>query len=166
MSHLEPLPLSLTDYLRGAYNVSGFSPDKSTKVGAILVNAPGEIISITYNLPLVSLSEGYSREDKYTYTVHAEERAILLAAKRGVSTEASTLYCPWAACHDCAKAIVVAGIKKVVAHGDALDKTPDRWADSIQAATRLFEENGVEYVKFYGKIGECQNLFNGEIWYP
>jgi hypothetical protein len=58
------------------------------------------------------------------------------------------------------------GIKEVVAHGDAIDKTPERWADSINAAMRLFEENGVIYTKVYGKIGDCENLFDGEIWYP
>ena len=166
MSHLEKSRLSSTDYLQGAYNVAKNSPDVSTKVGAILVNSDGEIISMSYNSPLVNLPTNASREDKYKYTSHAEEKAILVAARLGCSTRGATLYCPWAACHDCAKAIVVSGIKEVVAHGDAIDKTPERWADSINAAMRLFEENGVIYTKVYGKIGDCENLFDGEIWYP
>ena len=47
-------------------------------------------------------------------TIHAEENAIIQAAKFGVSIEGSTLYCKMEPCRACAMSIVAAGIKKVV----------------------------------------------------
>lgn len=48
-------------------------------------------------------------------TVHAEMNAILQAAKMGVSVEKATLYCSMEPCLNCAKAIIQAGIVRVVA---------------------------------------------------
>ena len=48
------------------------------------------------------------------YAVHAEQNAIIQAAKLGVSIEGSTLYCTHQPCVLCAKMIVNAGIVRVV----------------------------------------------------
>lgn len=47
-------------------------------------------------------------------TVHAEVNAIIQCARFGVVTEGSTLYCTHAPCVHCSKAIVNAGIVRVV----------------------------------------------------
>jgi dCMP deaminase len=47
-------------------------------------------------------------------TMHAELNAIINAAKSGVSLEGSILYCTMAPCYMCAKAIINAGIKRVI----------------------------------------------------
>jgi dCMP deaminase len=46
-------------------------------------------------------------------TLHAEENAILQAAKLGVALEGSTLYCSMTPCRNCAMAIMRVGIKEV-----------------------------------------------------
>ncbi len=46
--------------------------------------------------------------------VHAEQNAILQAAKEGISLEGSTLYVSMTPCDVCAKLIINAGIKRVV----------------------------------------------------
>ena len=51
-------------------------------------------------------------------TSHNEENAIAQAARLGVSTEGSTLYCMMTPCYTCAKLIINAGIKRVVAEKD------------------------------------------------
>lgn len=45
--------------------------------------------------------------------IHAEENAILYAARAGVSTLAATLYCTHSPCYRCARMIVQAGIQRV-----------------------------------------------------
>jgi dCMP deaminase len=51
-------------------------------------------------------------------TVHAEENAIAQAARLGVSVNGGTLYCHMTPCYVCAKLLINAGIKKVVALKD------------------------------------------------
>lgn len=51
-------------------------------------------------------------------TIHAEQNAIVQAARFGVSLEGATLYCKLMLCHVCAKLVVAAGIKRLVAQND------------------------------------------------
>ena len=48
-----------------------------------------------------------------TRTVHAEANAIAFAARKGIATEGSALYCTLAPCLDCAKLIINAGVLHV-----------------------------------------------------
>ena len=48
------------------------------------------------------------------YAVHAEQNAIIQAAKLGVSIDGATLYCTHQPCSLCAKMIINAGIRRVV----------------------------------------------------
>lgn len=48
------------------------------------------------------------------YAVHAEQNAIIQAAKLGVSVDGATLYCTHQPCSICAKMIINSGIKRVV----------------------------------------------------
>ncbi len=47
-------------------------------------------------------------------TAHAELNAITNAARVGVAVEGATLYCKFLPCYTCAKAVINAGIKRVV----------------------------------------------------
>src|SRR5574337_502632 len=47
-------------------------------------------------------------------TVHAEVAALLDAARRGVAVRGGTMYTKTFPCHDCARHIVAAGIRRVV----------------------------------------------------
>ena len=51
-------------------------------------------------------------------TTHAEQNALVSAARYGVAIEGSTLYCKMSPCYACAKLIINAGIKRVVAWKD------------------------------------------------
>lgn len=48
-------------------------------------------------------------------TAHAEMNAVCNAARHGTAIEGSTLYCKMEPCYTCAKAIINAGIVRVVA---------------------------------------------------
>lgn len=47
-------------------------------------------------------------------TIHAEQNALLQAAKLGVAIEGSTVYCNMTPCATCAKMLINTGIKRVV----------------------------------------------------
>ena len=72
------------------------------------------------------------------YAIHAEQNAIIQAAKLGVSIEGATLYCTHQPCVICAKMIVNAGIARVV-YGEGY---PD------QFALEIFQEAGVQLEKY------------------
>jgi dCMP deaminase len=153
--------------LRAAYRIAqSHSPDPSTRVGAIITTKSrifygwNRVSPGLYNFDLTD------RGLKYKIIEHAERDAIFKATKAGVSLLGATMYCPWAACCECARAIVLSGIKEVVCHGNALEKTPDRWRENIELAKKIFEAGNVTYTWWYGKLGFCKNLFDGEIWYP
>lgn len=72
------------------------------------------------------------------YAIHAEQNAIIQAAKLGISIEGATIYCTHQPCVICAKMIVNSGISKVV-YGEGY---PD------QFSLEIFKEAGVELMKF------------------
>ena len=51
-------------------------------------------------------------------TAHAETNAIVQAARFGIKTEGSTLYCMMTPCYACAKNIINAGVVRVVSEKD------------------------------------------------
>lgn len=51
-------------------------------------------------------------------TAHAETNAIIQAARFGISTNGSTLYCMMTPCYACAKNIINAGVTRVVSEKD------------------------------------------------
>jgi deoxycytidylate deaminase len=69
---------------------------------------------------------------EFNRAVHAEMAALVDAARRGVSVAGNTLYSSTFPCHDCAKHIVAAGIKRVV-YIEPYPKSlaPDLYLDSI-----------------------------------
>ena len=48
------------------------------------------------------------------YAIHAEQNAIIQAAKMGISVEGGTIYCTHQPCSICAKMIINSGIKRIV----------------------------------------------------
>jgi dCMP deaminase len=158
-------------YMRLAYNIAQEqSPDPSTKVGALLVNKYRQdvLFGVNHFLPNYPIVKDDldNRARKYKLIEHAERDVIYKAAKDRFPTKGSTLICPWAACTDCARAICLSGIKKVISHEDALTQTPDRWQEDLHIAKEMFKCSGVEYIFFKEKIGDCLNLFNGKLWEP
>ena len=63
------------------------------------------------------------------YAIHAEQNAIIQAAKVGVSTEGATIYITLQPCVICAKMLVNAGITRIVHRGEY----PDPLSQSILA---------------------------------
>lgn len=74
------------------------------------------------------------------YAIHAEQNAIIQAAKLGVSIDGATLYCTHQPCAVCAKMIVNAGIVRVVYR----EGYPDDFAREILSEGQVKLEQYVE----------------------
>ena len=72
-------------------------------------------------------NEDGSTSEHCIRTIHAEQNAVAQAARFGVSLDGATLYCKMVLCHVCARLIISAGIKRVVAEMDyhASQRTKD-----------------------------------------
>ncbi|MDD4316304.1 MAG: cytidine/deoxycytidylate deaminase family protein [Clostridia bacterium] len=102
--------------------------------GIVSCKEKGECMRKKLNIPSGTRHE-------LCYAVHAEQNAIIQAAKIGVSVEGAVMYCTHQPCTICAKMIINSGIKRVVFK----EGYPDDF--SLQ----LFEEAGVEIQK-YGEL--------------
>jgi len=72
------------------------------------------------------------------YAIHAEQNAIIQAAKLGISIDGATIYCTHQPCSVCAKMIVNVGIKRVVYE----QAYPDAFS------LEVFQEAGVQLEHF------------------
>jgi dCMP deaminase len=149
--------LTDAEYLRAAYRLARNSHDLSTQNGAILVDpSTGEVVASGWNdLPpqIRQLGERRLRPAKYLWTEHAERAALYDAASRGIRTSGLWLFCPWLACADCGRALVMSGISRVVGHDLGLHHTRGDWADSIRTADTMFAEAGVRVTRLDAPLG-------------
>ena len=166
--------------LESAYERAKGSCDPSTQNGAILRDEFALIIGYGINeFPkgVLSIPNRWERPLKYSFIEHAERNAIFAAARKGLSTYGSTLFCPWSACTDCARAIIQAGVKRLVRHTDALDRGSSRpgsgadgrgaWDESILIADQMLREAGVRITNVTGRLtSNLEMRMGGQVWTP
>ena len=138
------------------------SKDPSTQVGACIVSDDNRILSTGYN----GFPQGCSDDDfpwnrdqslgetKYNFVVHAELNAILNAG--GKSLVGSRIFVSLFPCHECAKAIIQAGVKEVVYLSDKYNGT-----ESDNASKRMLNAAGVKLTKI--KPTKAQIVLNFDI---
>tara|TARA_A100001011_G_scaffold371825_1_gene429586 strand:+ start:350 stop:799 length:450 start_codon:yes stop_codon:yes gene_type:complete len=130
-----------------AEQISGWSKDPTSKIGAVTVGNKGQVLAQGYNgFPRgMDDNELYyaNRAIKYNRIVHAEMNAIFNASYNGVSLNDSTMYVyGLPTCSNCALGVIQVGVKKVVMPKQDI---PERWQDSWNLTKSMFEEAGVEY---------------------
>jgi deoxycytidylate deaminase len=154
------------------YHRAQRSTDRSTNNGAILINEDHDPVSplvIGYNAHLPGWGdkeEHHERPLKYSVTEHAERDVIYRAAYHGICTRGLTMIANWVACPDCARGIVLPGIRRIICHKQCMDRTPPRWKEMVDLGLEMCEKNKVPIVQWDGRVGNCKNLNSGEIWYP
>ena len=124
------------------------SKDPSTQVGACIVDENNRILSTGYNgFPRGCSDDEFPwnrnadlGETKYPFVVHAELNAIL--NNRGKSLAGARIYVALFPCHECAKAIIQAGITEVIFLSDKYKST-----SSDANSRRMLECAGVKLTK-------------------
>ena len=128
-----------------AEHISTWSKDPSTKVGCVVVGEDREIRSTGFNGFPRGINDDeerlMDREKKYPLICHAEENAIMHAARIGVSLKDSTAYVTWPPCSRCARSLIQAGIREIVY--PETGKIPDRWIEDFTISDSMLNEAGV-----------------------
>lgn len=132
-------------FLRLSKEVSTWSKDPSTQVGAIICR-DNRVISLGFNGFPKSMPDKdewlNNREEKYDRIVHAEINAILFAKE---DLNGCTLYTwPMAPCKNCSTIIIQSGIKEVV----SVTNNNPRWKDSIHKSIIMYTNSNVCW-RFY-----------------
>lgn len=150
-----------------AYTTATKSPDPSSQCGASVFGANLGFIASecnTFTAGVDSSPEKLERPLKYSYVEHAERNAIYAAARIGIPPE--IMVAPWAACTECARAIVQSGISILIRHKQASDRSPERWLESIKFADDLLLAGGVEIIEFDGHLAAPAIMHCEELWTP
>ncbi|MBK64224.1 MAG: hypothetical protein CMB47_01705 [Euryarchaeota archaeon] len=128
-----------------ARHISEWSKDPSTKVGCVIVGEDREIRSTGFNgFPrgIVDTSERLEdRNQKYPMICHAEENAIMHAARIGVSLKGTMAYVTWPPCSRCSRSLIQAGVSEVIYPSDV--QIPDRWQSDFDIASEMMNEAGI-----------------------
>lgn len=135
-------------FMQLADHIAQWSKDRSSKVGAIIVDR-NMMLSTGYNgFPRGvddDIEERHQRPLKYDWVLHAEENAIINAARHGIKTHGTDMYVNWFPCSKCAGMIVNAGIKRIFC-----DKEPDFenqvFGAGFKQAIEKLTEGGVEII--------------------
>jgi|TARA_R110000764_G_scaffold17638_1_gene48334 dCMP deaminase len=136
-------------YLSLAKEVSTWSKDPSSQIGAVAVGAKGQVLAQGYNgFPRGiqhSAERLNTRELKYKFVVHAEMNLIYNATYNGVSLDGSTVYVHGLpCCSECAKGLIQVGVDQVIMPKMPED-TPQIWQDSFELTAELFKEAKVAW---------------------
>ncbi len=134
-------------YMDLAINLSRKSHCVKIQVGAVIAKDT-RIVSLGYNGPPAGThncdhewpGEGCPRSSRggCSLALHAEENAILYAAKNKTTLEEATLYVTLSPCLSCARIIYTTGIKKVF------------YINSYAAYKGLQEDEGIDFLRKFG----------------
>ena len=139
-------------FLPDAEAARGRSKDRSTKVGAVVLDDDFNIRASGYNgLPRGcddNVEARHERPTKYLWASHAEENCVANAARIGVSLKGCTLLVTSLfPCTTCSRLIIQSGIKRILAPR-IVDNS--RWDEQAKVAYEMLTEAGVE-ILYYGE---------------
>ena len=136
-------------FLQLAEQIASWSKDPSTKVGAVIVAPLNRIVSTGYNGFARNIDDSLERYDnrelKYKLVIHAEANALLFAQRN--LNDCSIYVHPFMPCSSCANLIIQSGIMRVVSLKLTKEKE-ERWKESFDLSTALFNEAGVDLVLY------------------
>lgn len=138
-------------FVKMAELVASKSKDRSTKVGVVVVGPNNEVRSTGYNGFCRGVNDEvesrHERPTKYQWTEHAERNAVYNAARVGVSLEGCTMYFNYEPipCTNCARAVIQAGVKKVVGYNRKFPgHKAGNWDADGEVSKEMLKEAGVE----------------------
>lgn len=144
--------MDLMRFLPVAQSLANLSKDPAVKVGAIVIDDDGNLLSSGWNGFPRGVEDSthrlQSRELKLCFVVHAEANAIAQAARTGARLHgASIIVTERFPCKSCAGLIIQSGIKRVYAPVMG-DDSNQQWHDEKQFASVMFNEAGVDVFEY------------------
>lgn len=130
--------------------IPSYSPNRTRKTAAIIAWPDGSTMEDVNNFPLgrkgrvQDLDERHEGEARYLWIEHAERNVLMAAARYGSVTQDATMVTPWFPYVECARAIVGAGIARLVC-------TEPDWTEArynFRIAETILREGGVE-IEFF-----------------
>lgn len=132
-------------FLDLALHIARWSKDPSTQVGCVVVGPDREIRSTGFNGFPRGIADDparlLDRVAKYPLICHAEENAIMHAARIGVALKGCSAYVTWPPCSRCARSLIQAGVSEVIHPSDL--EIPQRWQEDFDISRLMFAEAGV-----------------------
>lgn len=134
-------------FIKLAMEISTWSKDPSTKVGAIAVSPNNSVVlSQGYNGFPRGINDDYRlhiKEMKYDLIAHAEMNMIYNSTYNGVSLKDSTVYIyGLPCCSQCANALIQCGVKRIVYYVNSPNKI--KWKVSSEKAIQKFKSVNIE----------------------
>lgn len=129
-----------TRFLELAQNISAWSHDPSTKVGAVIATTDNRILSLGYNgFPRKvedTINRYENRDVKHKLVCHAERNALDNAH---FDVNGATLYSTLFTCNECAKSVIQRGITRVVSPPADMEDLRFNWREALL----MYKEAGV-----------------------
>ena len=130
-------------FIELAKHISLWSKDPSTKVGCVVVGEDREIRSTGFNGFPRGIEDNEERltdrHKKYPLICHAEENAIMHAARTGISLKNCVAYVTWPPCTRCARSLIQAGVSEIVYPKEV--EIPERWEADFDMSLNMFKES-------------------------
>jgi len=134
-------------------HISGWSEDRDFHVGCVIVSPGAQVVrAMGYNGLPRGVSAGDDRRfdraggEKFLWFEHAERNAIYNAARSGTSLEGCTAYVNRFPCADCGRALIQAGIARIVA--PPIPEADGALDYSFQVSRTMLMEAGIRLTVF------------------
>lgn len=134
-------------YMRLAREVSTWSKDPSSKIGAVAISKNNQVVlSQGYNGFPRKIKDDYRlyiKSIKYDNIIHAEMNVIYNAVDNGISLAGSTVYVyGLPVCSQCTSGLIQAGVTRIVFCNV---KNDQRWNDSFKQSLEKILEANIDY---------------------
>lgn len=138
-------------YLRQAYiHAQAKSEDAFIQNGALIISPSSGIIAADVNR-YASLRKPPAYGDT-NHIEHAERAVIYRCVGKGLTTLNTHMYCTSPPCLECARAIIMSGISRVISHKTIWDRIVKHSPNKCDLGILLLKEVGVEFLLYDGKV--------------
>lgn len=172
--------MDVDNLLARCYTLSEASPDKSSWVGALIVDDCGQVVGEGYNHFYAGVPPTDKRPAKYSRIVHAEAAACYDLARNTMVDSFSelTMVCTWGPCNRCALSMLGVGIDIFYYHKERHEafessrkKTPasQDWEKELKDSFKWLTKAGTKVIVFEGPVESYEDrgiLINGQFWNP